>query len=116
MFARLVRAALSVRATIYDAPTCRCGRQADRQAGIGIRATTVRVKPTGVCVVHGVRTTGDREIDSYVGPLLANRIPTARQAAAAPARVRKNKESPGNVASQKSILVHRLRRGFETSV
>lgn len=33
------------------------------------------------------------------------------------ARVRKNKESPGNVASQKSILVHRLlRRGFETSV
>jgi len=33
------------------------------------------------------------------------------------ARVRKNKESPGNVASQKSILVHRLlRRSFETSV
>lgn len=92
----------------YDAPTCRCDR------GKHIRATTSRARPGQAGCID------DRwEIDTYVGPLLANRIPTARRvvataaAAAAiagvPARARRIRiGDPGNVASQKSILVHRL--------
>lgn len=53
-----------------DAPTCRCDR------GKHIRATTSRARPGRGCI-------GDRwEIDTYVGPLLANRIPTARRVVA----------------------------------
>jgi len=54
-----------------DAPTCRCsGVQREQQ-------------PARSAGVHR----GDREIDTYVGPLLlANRIPAARRAAPASAR------------------------------
>jgi len=108
------------RYTTYDAPTCRYGRQTDRQS-IGI-CTAGRVKPSWtngrvLCVVHGVcRRSGDRLVcRSVVGQSHSYRA--ASCCSRARARVRKNKESPGNVASQKSILVHRLlQRGFETSV
>lgn len=119
LFARLVRAALSVCDTTHPRVAAE-GRQTGRQAVIGIiyrqrPAESSRANGRVLCVVHGVRRrSGDRLVcRSVVGQSHSYRAASC----CSRARVRKNKESPGNVASQKSILVHRLlRRGFETSV
>lgn len=97
--------------------------RAQHYLGVTIRDTTThpRVAATGKHIratsynqpcLGQAECTGDRrEIDSYVGPLLANRIPAARRvvataaaavAAAVPARARRIRRARGMLQARKA--------------